>query len=113
RLEMKRRATDFYLETQAPWWRTELRLAGKMSALPRCLQRASALLLILAFWAGGAAGGRAADASEAFYDPEVVQKIRLEIKPEDLDRLHRALPRRIFVPATFRWNERVLERVGV
>ena len=40
--------------------------------------------------------------SDPFYAPEVVQAIHLEIKPEDLNRLHRALPKRIYVPATFR-----------
>ena len=42
-----------------------------------------------------------------------MQTIRLEIKPDDLNRLHRALPRRIHVPATFRWNEQVFDGVGV
>ena len=54
----------------------------------------------------------AADDTE-FYDPESVQQIRLEIKPEDLDRLHRALPRRICVPGTVRWKDQTLQNVGV
>jgi spore coat protein H len=53
------------------------------------------------------------DATERFYNPDSVQKIRLEIKAEDLDRLRRALPQRITVPGTFRWNEQMVENVGV
>ena len=42
-----------------------------------------------------------------------MQTIHLEIKSEDMDRLQRALPRRISVPGTFRWNDQMLENVGV
>ncbi len=42
-----------------------------------------------------------------------MQKVYLEIKPEDLDGLHRALPRRICVPGTFRWNDQTLQHVGI
>ena len=59
------------------------------------------------------AAAATADASDRFYNPESVQEIHLEIKPEDLDRLHRALPRRICVPGTFRWNDLTLQSVGV
>jgi hypothetical protein len=48
-----------------------------------------------------------------FYDPDVVQTIHLTIKPEDLDKLHQALPRRICVPGSFRWNDRTLAPVGI
>jgi hypothetical protein len=51
--------------------------------------------------------------TDQFYDPDVVQAIHLEIKTDDLDRLRRALPKRIYVPATFRWNETTLSPVGV
>lgn len=53
------------------------------------------------------------EATDSFFDPEVVQTIQLEIKPEDLDRLQRALPQRICVPGTFRWNEVALCPVGI
>lgn len=55
----------------------------------------------------------AAEVSDRFYDPATVQTIHLEIKPEDLDRLHRALPQRIYVPGAFRWNDQVLQPVGI
>jgi len=46
----------------------------------------------------------AQEATSLFYDPEVVQTIRLEIQREDLDRLQRALPERIIVPTERAWN---------
>jgi spore coat protein CotH len=55
----------------------------------------------------------APDASDGFYDPEVVQTIHLEIKAEDLDRLDRALPQRIYVPGAFRWKDQTLQPVGI
>ena len=54
----------------------------------------------------------AANASE-FYDPGVVQTIRLDVPEADLRKLRDALPERIYVPATFRWRDHVLERVGL
>lgn len=64
----------------------------------------------------GAVSVKAAESqpsADQFYDPEVVQAIHLEIAPEALDRLHRALPRRIVVPGTFRWNDTTFSPVGV
>jgi spore coat protein CotH len=55
----------------------------------------------------------AADASDRFYDPAVVQTIRLEVKSDDVERMHRALPQRICVPGIFRWNDQILQQVGV
>lgn len=55
----------------------------------------------------------AADFTAQFYVPEFMQKIRLEIKSEDLDRLNRVLPKRSVVPGTFRWKEETLPHVGV
>lgn len=72
-----------------------------------------ALLFALRLFAGPVAAAPEADATDRFYDPESVQRIHLEVKPEDLDRLHRALPRRICVPGTFRWNDQTLQPVGV
>jgi len=53
------------------------------------------------------------DATVPFYDPESVQTIHLRIKAEDLNRLNRALPQRIYVPGSFSWNGRELENVGI
>ena len=77
------------------------------------IRRWPAMLAVLLWWAS--LGEMAADqeATSLFYDPEVVQTIRLEIQPEDLDRLQRALPERIYVPGTFRWNDVALYPVGV
>lgn len=72
-----------------------------------------ALLFALCFAAGTALAAPAADATDQFYDPEAVQTIHLEIKAEDLDRLHRALPQRIYVPCVFSWKGQKLENVGV
>ena len=71
------------------------------------------LLWALRLAEASAAAATAADVTERFYDPEVVQKVHLEINPDDLDRLHRALPRRIYVPGSFRWNDQVLTNVGI
>src|SRR5688572_23726540 len=71
------------------------------------------LLLALRLTGASVAAATAADVTEPFYDPEVVQKIHLEIDPGDLDRMHQALPRRIYVPGSFRWNDQVLTNVGV
>ena len=68
-----------------------------------------ALLFALCLLPGSASAAPAPDATDRFYDPESVQTIHLEIKGEDLDRLRRALPRRISVPGTFRWNDQTLE----
>lgn len=51
--------------------------------------------------------------ADRFFDPTVVQTIHLEISAEDLDRMRNALPRRIPVPGTFRWNDGAAERVTI
>lgn len=51
--------------------------------------------------------------SDPFYDPATVQKIQLEVAAEDLARMQRALPKRIVVPGTFRWNDQIIEEVGI
>lgn len=53
------------------------------------------------------------DASGRFFDPAVVQTIRLEIATDDLARMQHALPGRISVPGTFRWNDEAAQRVGI
>lgn len=64
--------------------------------------------------------GQAASADERglvaaaeFYRPETVQVIRLEISAEDLARMQAALPKRVYVPASFQWGEQTLPKVGV
>jgi spore coat protein CotH len=72
-----------------------------------------ALPFVLRLLPGPAVSAPAPDAASQFYEPESVQTIHLEINHEDLDRLQRALPKRIYVPATFRWNDQTLQNVGV
>lgn len=55
----------------------------------------------------------APDETDGFYDPDVLQSIHLEVKAEDLERMQRALPERVYVPATFRWKDQVIEGVGL
>jgi CotH kinase protein len=76
----------------------------------RCVR---AIGVMLPFWLGATVPALAGDPSGQFYAPESVQAIHLEVKPEDLERMDRALPQRINVPATFRWNEQVFKKVGV
>ncbi len=68
---------------------------------------------MLSVWVGVAIAARGGEVTDRFYDAESVQVIHLEIKAEDLDRMQRSLPRRIDVPAMFRWNGQTLEAVGV
>jgi hypothetical protein len=79
------------------------------------MRTSSRLLLIIAATlaanARPAAGAGRED--DKFFDPAVVQTVHLEIAPADLERLQRALPRRIRVPATFRWNDVTLHSVGL
>ena len=51
--------------------------------------------------------------TDTFYDPQTVQEIHLQVPPAELDRMQAALPKRIFVPATFRWGRHTLNNVGV
>ena len=48
-----------------------------------------------------------------FYDPAIVQTVHLDVSAENLSRLHEALPKRIYVPATFRWNGTTVTNVAV
>ena len=68
-----------------------------------------ALRLVVAM----ASAAPAADPTDGFYDPATVQTIYLDIKPQDLERMHRALPQRICVPGTFRWKDQKFEEVGI
>ncbi len=53
------------------------------------------------------------DRTDELFDPWVVQQIRLEVSPSDQAAMLDALPERIYVPATFHWNDITLEKVGV
>ena len=57
--------------------------------------------------------GNNGDDTSAFYDPNVVQRIELEVTSSDLKSLHDALPKRIYVPGVFRWKDRELRNVGI
>ncbi len=51
--------------------------------------------------------------SAAFYEPQVVQEIRLDIASEHRKKMHDALPKTVYVPATFRWRDLTVENVAV
>lgn len=60
------------------------------------------------------ARGLAADkAVAAFYRPEEVQSIYLQVADKDIKRMQAALPERIDVPASFRWRDISVENVSV
>ncbi len=71
------------------------------------------ILRLLSLLALLMAHARAAGPLDQFYDPTTIQDIRLTIAPADLDRLQRALPQRLAVPATFQWNTHSLTNVAV
>jgi spore coat protein H len=49
----------------------------------------------------------------AFYSPDTVQTIHLQVKSEDLQKMKAALPKRIYVPASFRWRDITITNVAV
>ena len=51
--------------------------------------------------------------STSFYLSSQVQVIHLQIHDSDLEKMKSALPKRIYVPATFRWGNQTIENVGV
>ncbi len=53
------------------------------------------------------------DKAGSFYQPDSIQVIRLQVGRNDLDKMRAALPRRIYVPATFRWGNQTLDNVGI
>ena len=53
------------------------------------------------------------ETAATFYQVDRVQEIHLQIKDADLARMKAALPRRIYVPATFRWGTQTVKNVGV
>lgn len=48
-----------------------------------------------------------------FYQAESVQSVHLQISPADQRRMMDALPRCIYVPASFRWRDTTLKKVAV
>jgi hypothetical protein len=50
---------------------------------------------------------------EDFFAPNTVQNIHLTVDQADLDKMHAALPERIYVPGTFRWNQIEQFNVGI
>ena len=48
-----------------------------------------------------------------FYDPQMVQTIHLTMLESDRQRMLAALPKCIYVPATFTWNGKTIKQVGV
>ncbi len=51
--------------------------------------------------------------SEAFYEKDTVQEIRIRIEEADRREMVAALPDRIYVPATLEWRDTVMENVGI
>ena len=50
---------------------------------------------------------------EAFYSPDQVQTVRLQISDIDQQKMHAALPECIYVPAQLSWNGQTINQVGV
>lgn len=48
-----------------------------------------------------------------FYEPNEVQTVHLTVTASNLKKMTAALPKRIYVPATFQWQDVVIENVGV
>ena len=64
---------------------------------------------------GQIAVGQSAEFNDAgdFYRADQVQSIQLRVAKEDMQRLVAALPKRIFVPASFQWRDVVHEKVAI
>lgn len=69
----------------------------------------------LAAWSDLRAGERDSGGEDIakFYAPGQIQVIQLTIRDEDVQRLQAALPERVFVPASFRWNDVAFENVAI
>jgi spore coat protein H len=57
--------------------------------------------------------GQTVQAQKEFYDPDTVQTVHLEVAEEDTRRMLAALPKRIYVPATFRYGDVSIDRVAI
>jgi len=72
-----------------------------------------ALGFLLGLFEGSVLAGAPSAGADRFYDTESVQTVHLEVAAEDLAKMQHALPKRIYAPATFRWNDQVVESVGL
>lgn len=50
---------------------------------------------------------------DKFYRPDQVQDVYLQIAPDELRRMRDALPKRIYVPGSFRWGDVSIDQVGI
>ena len=50
---------------------------------------------------------------DEFYQPDEVQSVYLRVAEEDMQRMLTALPKRIYVPASFRWRDVSIEKVAI
>ena len=50
---------------------------------------------------------------QEFYQPDKVQTVHLQVAEADLQKMKTALPKRIYVPATFRWRDVSVGKVAV
>lgn len=67
--------------------------------------------MALVFMTGSLYAGK--EESASFYAPNTVQSLRIEIADNHQKAMLAALPDRIYVPATLRWRETVVENVGI
>ncbi len=73
----------------------------------------SAWLLVLSLSGSIVAISEDSNASHAFYSRAVIQEVQLEIPNAERERLYAALPQRVYVRGTFRWNDTLVENVGI
>lgn len=95
-------------------WLSGLRPAGVGAAwlgTGRGYGAHAAVCLILGL--GRAVSAERVDAADQFFDTSILQTIHLDVGHKDLDRMQHALPRRIMVPGTFRWNDETAKHVGI
>ncbi|MAJ75279.1 hypothetical protein CMK13_20070 [Candidatus Poribacteria bacterium] len=68
----------------------------------------------LCIWlTSGSSSAEVLSSSNIFYNPNQVQIIDLQISDHQLQKMKSALPRRIYVPATFHWAGQTIQNVGV
>lgn len=88
---------------------------------PSCYCRRMLVLLALACLAFSAqqtcraqdSASQKANPAEVFYRSDKVQTVHLTIDPQELKRMQAALPERISVRGSFRWNDISLENVAI
>jgi len=88
----------------------------RLAQFRRLCPLASLLASLVALAVPAVAQQPTADAlkkAASFYQVDQVQTIHLQISAENLAKMKEALPERIYVSATFRWNDQTIENVGV